>query len=70
MRLFSLEHSAIEYRADLVVYSTAVMLLTALLIAAAPWATSFMLVVLGLLGWSLTEYAVHRFVLHLSLIHI
>lgn len=67
MRLFRLEHSAGEYRADLMVHGTAVVLLTASLVAAAPaqpWPRSLIFVVLGLLAWSLMEYAVHRFVLH------
>lgn len=66
MRLFSLEHNEVEYRADLVVHSTVVLLMAFLVAAvpAEPWPTSLILVVSGLLGWSLMEYAVHRFVLH------
>ncbi len=67
MRLFTLEHNAIEFGADLAVQGAVVVLLIALLVTAAPgerWPAMLMLFASGLLGWSFIEYALHRFVLH------
>jgi len=67
MRIFSLEHSRAAYRADFILYGTAV---SALMLSLLVWAPSgkalglLACVVVGLLGWSAAEYALHRFVLH------
>jgi len=67
MSFLSLERSRVAYRADLVLYGIAVPLLGAYLLLMAPQARPLevaMLVLLGLLCWSLVEYLLHRFVLH------
>lgn len=67
MDFLSLEHSRSAYRADFGLYGIAVLLLGARLLLAhgqeQPLALA-MLVLLGLVGWSLLEYLLHRFVLH------
>ena len=67
MSLFKLEHSKSAYRADFVLYSSAVVLLLSFLLVAGPRAQRVAITaysVLGLVGWSAIEYALHRFVLH------
>jgi membrane protein YqaA with SNARE-associated domain len=67
MGLFTLEHSQLAYRADFVLYGSAVPLLAAFLLLAGPraqWAQMAACVLAGLAGWSLIEYLLHRFVLH------
>jgi cyclopropane-fatty-acyl-phospholipid synthase len=67
MNLFTLEHSKAVYRADAVLYSLAVGVVTAVLLQAGPlaqWPMLVACVLVGLLAWSAMEYAVHRFVLH------
>ena len=67
MSLFKLEHSRWAYRADFALYGGAVAWFATFLLVAGPrgmrleiWA----LALLGLVGWSALEYALHRFVLH------
>lgn len=63
----ALEHSKLAYRADFVIYTLAVALIAAALLVAGPrtdWPVMAALVALGLLGWSILEYGLHRFVLH------
>ena len=67
MSPFTLEHSRWAYRADFALYGGAVVLFATFLLVAGPpgmrleiWA----LALLGLVGWSALEYALHRFVLH------
>ena len=64
---FSLEHSKAAYRADFALYGIAVAVLAAFLMTGSPvsktpeiaaWALA------GLAGWTMIEYALHRFVLH------
>ena len=67
MGFLSLEHSHASYRADLLLYGTSVPALALSLVVWAPHGHALQLlahVVLGLLGWSMAEYALHRFVLH------
>ena len=67
MGLLTIEHSQRMYRADFALYGSAMVMLGAFLWRAAPTALGWSLaatVVLGLLLWSLTEYILHRFVLH------
>lgn len=67
MNLFSLELGRAAYWADLGIYLAAVLALavTTLLICPAGQSLECLgLVVLGLAGWSLAEYGLHRFVLH------
>lgn len=67
MRLFSFEHGRAAYRADFLLYGAAVALLSVLLVATGPSGHGAALAVMllaGLLGWSLVEYGLHRFVLH------
>lgn len=67
MGMLSLTHSSLAYRADFAVYGSAVALLAGSLIAFVPlslgWQTAG-LAAAGLLGWTVIEYALHRFVLH------
>ena len=67
MALISLEHSRAAYSADFAMYGGAVALLSAFLVWDGPrvlWPEMAVLVLAGLLGWTLIEYALHRFVLH------
>jgi len=67
MGLFKLEHSPSAYRADFILYGSAVAILAAFLLVASPRAQRLEIVALALLGlvsWSAIEYALHRFVLH------
>lgn len=67
MGLLSLEHSQAGYRADFYLYGVAVAALTLSLLVWAPRGdvpSLLVCVVLGLVGWSATEYVLHRFVLH------
>lgn len=67
MPLFKLEHSRTAYRADFVFYSSVVVILAVFLLVDSPRSQRLeimSLTVLGLLSWSVIEYALHRFVLH------
>jgi sterol desaturase/sphingolipid hydroxylase (fatty acid hydroxylase superfamily) len=67
MGLFNLEHGKLAYRADFALYAAAVVCQAIFLTAEAPAAQGLNIVawgVAGLLGWSLVEYLLHRFVLH------
>jgi sterol desaturase/sphingolipid hydroxylase (fatty acid hydroxylase superfamily) len=67
MRLFALEHSRRAYHADFALYGSAVLALAGAVVAsAAPaqWASTAALTLAGVVGWSVIEYALHRFVLH------
>src|SRR5512147_873379 len=67
MRFLSFEHGRAAYRADFLLYGLAVATLSVLLLAAGPRGqvlTLWLSLVAGVLGWSLVEYALHRFVLH------
>jgi cyclopropane-fatty-acyl-phospholipid synthase len=67
MRLFALEHGRWAYLADFAFYGTAVTALAAFVVATAPWPQGPGLALwpaAGLLGWTLVEYLLHRFVLH------
>ena len=67
MGLFSLEHSRAAYHADFLLYGTAVTVLTTFLVIASPRGRLPGIVgfaFLGLGGWTLIEYGLHRFVLH------
>jgi cyclopropane-fatty-acyl-phospholipid synthase len=67
MHLFTLEHSKLAYRADFVLYGAASAALAVFLMVAAPRGLRLELAALaiaGLVGWTLIEYLLHRFVLH------
>lgn len=67
MNLFSIEHSRAVYWADFALYASAVSVFSVLLLVASPrgeWPVSAGLVALGLAGWTIIEYVLHRFVLH------
>ncbi|PKO43698.1 MAG: hypothetical protein CVU30_06690 [Betaproteobacteria bacterium HGW-Betaproteobacteria-3] len=67
MALFSLEHSALAYRADFALYGTASVTMAAVMMTAGPADQRVALTLLALLGlasWTLIEYLLHRFVLH------
>ncbi len=67
MRLFALEHGEKGYRADVALYGVAAVTLTSyLLLCGQPGQLSATgaLVLLGLVGWTVIEYVLHRFVLH------
>lgn len=65
--LFTLEHSKLAYRADFALYGTASIALAAFLMIAGPRKLHLEIMafsLLGLTGWTLIEYLLHRFVLH------
>lgn len=65
MRLFSIKHSEAAYRADFALYGiTVLVLVTFLFLTGQQWLEILALVVLGLMSWTLIEYALHRFVMH------
>jgi cyclopropane-fatty-acyl-phospholipid synthase len=67
MRLIALEHGRWAYRADFAFYGMTVAALAAIVVATAPWSQGpgvAVWPVAGLLGWTLVEYLLHRFVLH------
>ncbi len=67
LRLVSLEHGKLAYRADFAVYGAAVAGMGAALAVDAPRAQDLAIVLwvgAGLAAWSLIEYVFHRFLLH------
>ncbi len=67
MSWLKLEQSRAAYRADFVFYAVSSGSLAAYLVLTSPSAergSLVALVLLGLVGWSLLEYLLHRFVLH------
>ncbi len=67
MAFFSIEHGKVSYWADFAIYGAAVAILALTVSAFAPrqqWPSLVSLAMLGAAGWTLIEYAVHRFVLH------
>jgi Fatty acid hydroxylase superfamily len=67
MVFFDIESSETAYRADFVFYAAAVLALSSDLFVGAPAgrrASIAGVTLLGLVGWSLAEYLLHRFVLH------
>ena len=65
--LFRLEHGKRAYCADFASYGVAVIGMTALLLMAGPREQRWSLALFagsGLMGWTLIEYLLHRFVLH------
>jgi len=67
MSFFSMEHSRAAYRADFAIYGVVVLGLAIFLGVAGPPTRSLalgLLIGLGLAGWTLMEYGLHRFVLH------
>lgn len=67
MGLFSLEQSRLAYRADFALYGAAATLLAGYVALTTPqsqWFSAFRLASAGLVAWTLTEYVLHRFVLH------
>ena len=67
MGLFSLEQGTLAYRADFLLYGGAATALAGYLLLAVPDAQLWVMVLTGVGGvcaWTLTEYLLHRFVLH------
>lgn len=67
MDLFALEHSRRAYRTDFALYGAAVAALATVVFAMGPTASRLQtgcFALIGLLGWTAVEYALHRFVLH------
>lgn len=67
MSLFTIEHSKAVYRADFALYGAAVAVLATFLLVAGPPGQRLEIAVfagVGLAGWTLIEYALHRFVMH------
>lgn len=67
MRLFSLEHGKMAYRADFALYFAAVTMLATFLVFAGPRPQRFYILTFAVLGlglWTIVEYGLHRFVLH------
>lgn len=67
MRFLSLEHSKTAYGIDLALHAVATPLLAILLLLDGPRPVRVELLALaglGLCGWTLAEYVLHRFVLH------
>jgi len=65
--LFTLEHGKLAYRADFALYGATSVGLAAFLMIAGPRAQRWEIMafaLIGLLSWTLIEYALHRFVLH------
>lgn len=66
-QLFTLEHSKLVYRADFALYGAASVGLAVYLMVASPREQGLAIMALaliGLLGWTLIEYVLHRFILH------
>lgn len=67
MKLLNTEHSPVAYALDFALYGATCLALAGLLWLRAPAHTGGALAgwaLLGLLGWTVMEYALHRFVLH------
>lgn len=67
MRLFTIEHSRTAYIADFCLYGLCVLALALLLAFHSPVTqrlSTALFAVIGLMSWSLLEYALHRVVLH------
>ena len=67
MALISIEHSKVAYAADVALYTAAVAAGSIALLTlgpAAQWGPLSACVAGGLLGWTVLEYGLHRFVLH------
>lgn len=67
MRLLTLEHGKLAYRADFALYGIAVLLLASYLLVAQAHQQiprNMAIVFAGLASWTLIEYLLHRFVLH------
>ena len=67
MSLLTMEHGKLAYRADFVLYGLSVGALAAFLLASVPPGQRLgaaAMTALGLVGWTLVEYLIHRFVLH------
>jgi cyclopropane-fatty-acyl-phospholipid synthase len=67
MGLLTLEHSKGAYRADFALHGIAVVGLVGWLIGESPrdqWLELMCVTLIGLLGWTVVEYALHRFLLH------
>jgi len=67
MRLFALEHTRVAYLADFVFYGLAIPALAVIAVAIGPrerLPELAGLALLGLAGWTLIEYVIHRFLLH------
>lgn len=67
MKSFKLELSKTAYQADFVLYGSAALLLSLVLLLTAPRTQALplaALVMAGLLGWTAVEYGLHRFLLH------
>jgi len=67
MSFFTMEHSKAAYRIDFALYGIAVVLLAAFLLVAGPRGQRLEITVfvgVGLVSWTLIEYALHRFVMH------
>jgi cyclopropane-fatty-acyl-phospholipid synthase len=67
MKLFTFEHSPWAYRLDLFLYGISPWVMAIGLMAYNPansWVWLWALATLGFLAWTLTEYLLHRFILH------
>jgi cyclopropane-fatty-acyl-phospholipid synthase len=67
MTLLSIEHGRAAYVADYALYAVAIVALATMLWVIGPRGDALSIVcdvAAGLLGWSLAEYLLHRFVLH------
>jgi len=67
MGLFKIEQSKLAYAADFALYAAAVPALAGFLLVYGPsaqWLSLAVCATAGVLGWTLVEYLLHRFVLH------
>ncbi|MGA7749713.1 MAG: sterol desaturase family protein [Gallionella sp.] len=67
MHIFKLEHSKAAYRADFALYGITIVALAAFLVMDGPREQRVEIAVfaiVGLVSWTVIEYALHRFVLH------
>ncbi|MBC7755926.1 MAG: sterol desaturase family protein [Bdellovibrio sp.] len=67
MKFFAIKHSKLAYLADFVFYGVAIMALALMVILDQSSLSALkvgLIVLLGLVSWTLLEYVLHRFVLH------
>lgn len=67
MKIFTLEHAPASYFADFVLYPLTIAASVAALLVHQPvarWPGLALICLLGLVAWSLMEYALHRYILH------
>lgn len=67
MSLYSIKHSKIAYQIDFTLYVVMIVIMAAFLVLTESytrWPQYMALILVGLISWTLIEYALHRFVMH------